>query len=148
MVKLCSNCSKEKEVINYYKSKHTKDGLYSYCKECARLKRRSSRSFNPERAREVRYAWNKKNPTKVKESSLRCAYGMTLFEYEELNKKQNSLCAICFKTNDGKPLFVDHDHTTNKIRELLCSQCNSAIGLMKEDILILKSAITYLEKHS
>lgn len=41
---------------------------------------------------------------------------------------------------------IDHDHKTGKIRGLLCGFCNKAIGLLKENINILRNAIHYLEK--
>lgn len=43
-----------------------------------------------------------------------------------------------------KKLSVDHCHKTGKVRGLLCSNCNTAIGLLKEDINVLKNAINYL----
>jgi len=45
----------------------------------------------------------------------------------------------------GFKTHVDHDHTTNKIRGLLCSLCNPALGSFRDSIDILKEAIYYLE---
>jgi len=71
----------------------------------------------------------------------------------ELFEKQNHLCAICKKPETRKTrkdgplsLAVDHCHTTNKIRGLLCANCNQAIGLFKEDISALRAAIDYLSR--
>ena len=44
-------------------------------------------------------------------------------------------------------LSVDHNHETGKVRGLLCSRCNSAIGLMKENLKCLRNAINYLTHH-
>ena len=44
-------------------------------------------------------------------------------------------------------LVVDHDHETGKIRGLLCSNCNVAIGLLEEDISRMQSMIAYLERY-
>lgn len=39
---------------------------------------------------------------------------------------------------------IDHDHSTDFVRGLLCNNCNSAIGLLKEDMNIINNAIKYL----
>jgi hypothetical protein len=51
-----------------------------------------------------------------------------------------------------KKLHVDHDHTTNKMRTLLCHNCNSVLGYARENPAILRAGIEYLllfkaEKH-
>ena len=79
-------------------------------------------------------------------------YGMSLDEYEAKKQAQNNLCAICGKPETriirGKlaRLVVDHDHGTKENRDLLCSRCNTLIGMAFESISILKSAILYLMK--
>ena len=63
---------------------------------------------------------------------------------EKMYIEHNYRCAIC---NDKKDkLVIDHNHRTNKIRGLLCGNCNSAIGFMKENIQTLNNAINYLTK--
>jgi hypothetical protein len=48
----------------------------------------------------------------------------------------------------GEKLFAwDHDHTTNQVRGILCERCNRAIGLLRDDVDVLKNAIKYLERH-
>jgi transposase len=70
-------------------------------------------------------------------------YGLTKSGYDYLYKKQNGRCAICGNGVDGR-LTVDHNHETGAIRGLLCPTCNSAIGLLKDNIEYLHSAIKYL----
>jgi hypothetical protein len=78
---------------------------------------------------------------------------MSLEEYNLLHEKQNGLCAICQQPETDtlrgrlKPLSIDHCHHTNRVRELLCGKCNKALGLFKDNILILEAAIAYLKKH-
>lgn len=50
-------------------------------------------------------------------------------------------CAICGTTK--KRLCVDHDHKTQKVRGVLCFQCNGAIGLL-QTVENIKSAAKYL----
>ena len=66
--------------------------------------------------------------------------------------RQNNLCAICkkegFKINKNTALnlVVDHCHVTGVVRGLLCHNCNRALGLFKDNIESLNTAILYLEK--
>ncbi len=64
---------------------------------------------------------------------------------------QKGVCAICHKT--CKPvgrklgrLSVDHDHTTQKVRGLLCGKCNLGLGYFGDSPDTLVNAILYLEK--
>lgn len=73
-------------------------------------------------------------------------YGMTLTDYEILYAKQQGKCAICEGSSNGKGrLHVDHDHISNRVRGLLCFDCNSAIGKLRDDPELLYKAISYLE---
>ncbi|ANA86370.1 endonuclease VII [Gordonia phage OneUp] len=75
---------------------------------------------------------------------LRERYGISLAEYNDLLDEQDGKCAICHTV---AKLHVDHCHATGKKRGLLCSQCNTAIGLLKEDLNLLSRAAEYLELH-
>ena len=74
---------------------------------------------------------------------LKEKYGMTESDYYKLYNLQNGRCAICGLHQEK--LFVDHCHQDNKIRGLLCRTCNSGIGMLKDSIDILASAIDYLK---
>jgi hypothetical protein len=66
---------------------------------------------------------------------------------QKLLKKQGNVCAICGKgLEKDKRLAVDHNHKTGKIRGLLCVNCNMMLGMSKDNINTLKSAIKYLEE--
>lgn len=60
---------------------------------------------------------------------------------------QHSQCAICGDTIDISTAKVDHDHTTDRVRELLCGPCNTMLGMAKDSELILRKGIRYLGKH-
>jgi hypothetical protein len=75
-------------------------------------------------------------------------YDMSLDEFETLVTKQNGVCAICRRVNkSGKRLSVDHNHSTGKVRGLLCVTCNFALGYMLDNPALLRSAADYLEEH-
>jgi hypothetical protein len=80
-------------------------------------------------------------------------YGITQEEYDELSEKQNNVCAICFRDpTEVGVLVVDHDHAccpTERscgecVRALLCSYCNTSIGLMEDRPERLLMATEYL----
>jgi len=93
--------------------------------------------------------WQLANPEKFKlmcrRSNLKRTWGLTLEQKAQIVKSQNNRCAICSNIFQNK-ICIDHDHNTGKIRQLLCVACNAGIGNFKENILILKSAISYIEK--
>lgn len=79
-----------------------------------------------------------------KNKKLKQRYGITLEEYDIMFKNQNGKCIICNDTND---LCVDHNHTTFKIRSLICRRCNIGLGAFKDNMILLEKAIEYLKGH-
>lgn len=77
-------------------------------------------------------------------SQRKYKYGITNEKYSQMVDSQGGKCAIC---DQPTKLCVDHDHTTGKVRELLCNSCNAVLGYSKENQIILRSAIKYLNKH-
>lgn len=85
--------------------------------------------------RSRRGAWN-----------LKYIHGITLEDYDMMLLTQNMRCAICgTDTPKGRGRFhVDHNHDTGTIRGLLCHECNTALGLLKDSPATLARAIEYL----
>ncbi len=52
--------------------------------------------------------------------------------YKKLWHKQGGRCAICRKWPKSRPLNVDHDHNTGKVRGLLCTRCNTQLGKWRD----------------
>lgn len=75
-------------------------------------------------------------------------YGITLEQYNQMFVDQNGVCKICGQPELTKRLAVDHNHITGKIRGLLCTRCNTAIGLFKENISIIEGAVRYLRNEN
>ena len=69
-------------------------------------------------------------------------------DYKALLAEQGDACAICHRENrsNGRKdrLAVDHDHSTDVIRGLLCHRCNTALGLFNDSPNLLAVAIAYL----
>lgn len=64
---------------------------------------------------------------KTRDAYLRRAYGITLEEYEYLASLNEGCCWICGAPPKSRPLHVDHDHKTGRVRGLLCWACNRAL---------------------
>ena len=108
---------------------------------------------NPELAKEKSRKGYIRNADKIRARSLadhyQRKYGITISDRDRMLDVQGGLCAICggLPKGKGNRLHVDHCHTTNKIRGLLCSPCNTLLGQAQEDVSVLRSAIAYLEAH-
>lgn len=50
------------------------------------------------------------------------------------------------RRNQADAVHVDHCHTTNDIRGLLCRHCNLLLGHAKDRVVVLQAAIRYLRK--
>lgn len=105
---------------------------------------------NPE-YRDKHNAIRSKRPySEKKDNWLRKKYGISLEEYLQLATDQDGVCAICLKPEPVKnrQLAVDHNHETGKVRGLLCSRCNPALGYLEDDPLRAEAAARYLRRTS
>lgn len=73
---------------------------------------------------------------------------LTVEGYENLYYKQKGLCLICDipLLKHGSKTHVDHNHATQKIRGLLCTNCNTGLGLFSDSTSVLYRAIKYLQE--
>lgn len=103
--------------------------------------------------RDYHKAWRqRKGKRYVRNINLKNAHGITIDDYDRMLTEQNNGCAICGGQNirHGKviPFYVDHCHKTARIRGLLCKECNTALGMLKDNALICEAAARYLYRHS
>lgn len=107
---------------------------------------------NPGKRKDDRKKWIENNPEQyarmLKNSRLKSTFGITLEQFDEMLRSQGYACAICGNGKAGGQgtFHVDHDHETKKVRGLLCNHCNTALGLFKDNLVILRSAMMYLKK--
>lgn len=71
-------------------------------------------------------------------------YRLTLDQYVELLSGHAQACGICGEPPNGKGFAVDHDHETNRVRGLLCANCNFLLGHAKDNPDLLLAAAAYL----
>jgi len=136
----------------------------------AKIKARSRQWYrdNTERWKAYVAAWNAAHPERVAEYARRTLerypdrhrhkgrrykYGITAAEYSALLEVQGGACAICRQpereVRSGRvlDLSVDHDHLTGAVRGLLCKDCNTALGRMRDNPERLEAAAAYLRAH-
>lgn len=114
--KICSKCLVSQPKENYTVNNSNTDKLESFCKNCRRFK------------------------------LLKETYNITVEDYNNMLDKQENKCFCCERHIDDlkKNLHVDHCHKTGKVRGLLCYNCNSALGSVRDSVEILKKMIIYL----
>lgn len=122
--KPCSRCKVVKPLADFQFDKTTSDRIKAACRECTNGDYR---------------AW-----------FIKSRYGISLEEYATMLEQQGGVCAICGtdETFDGKSFPVDHDHTTGKVRGILCGSCNLGIGQLGDDPDRLIAAAEYLKRHA
>lgn len=132
----CIMCKVDKPEEAFKKTKGT--GLSPRCLDC---RTRANLSVKK---------WIKRNPEKqrayVTRYNLARSCQGDADQYQQLFEEQGGKCAIC-KQECHRRLAVDHNHETGKIRGLLCMNCNTGIGKLQDDVLLLEKAILYLKKH-
>lgn len=163
--KICTKCKRELPATLdfFYKQKRGLFGLHSRCKECYREydnseKRKESKKLwvlrNIEKRREQVRLHKAKPKSKAKTRLQHVLKFYNLSEEELINKmdKQKGCCEICgdslVKPDSKRFYTVDHNHITGEARGLLCNECNLAVGNLKEDINIVNSLKSYLEKYN
>lgn len=152
MTRVCLNCKETKPLsaVYFHRQASGRAGFRSICKPCAMSRKPKWSEKDNERCKALyvsspRYRWSKL------EAGLRKSYGIDSEDWARMFEKQKGCCGICLDrlvVNNDRLTHVDHNHTTGKVRELLCRKCNSFIGLARESAKILKSALAYLERHN
>jgi len=151
---LCKKCGERKDKIDFPVHNYSvpmPDGTFRKhhkqrrsCFGCLRAKRIESDSKHPpdELAAKRRIA------------SIKCRlkkYGLTIDQAFKILDQQNHTCKICkvkisFDQSDGfSRACIDHCHSTMKVRGILCGNCNTAIGMLGDDITVIQSAASYLQ---
>jgi hypothetical protein len=141
--KQCYTCNIEQPVENFNKNSNKKDSLQYECKSCRKVYRSKPEKIIETAQRSKKHYESHKD--RYRDRGLKKLYGISLKDYEKLYNSQEGVCKICGNFEDR--LSVDHNHRTDKIRSLLCKNCNALLGHVDDSIQILKQAISYLEEY-
>lgn len=149
MIKRCSKCKIEKETTEFYKRRDRAEcSVRSMCKSCCKPV-----FDNLPRKKDSELVGESKNRRKKvhRKSNLKRKFGMSIEDYDKMLNAQGGCCAICNSTEaKGKHnanFMIDHCHTTEKIRGLLCNDCNLTLGKIGDNVEVLEKMIAYLRKH-
>ena len=147
--KFCSKCNLYLS-LDRFKKLTTKsslekypDGYYWCCIDCYK---KIEWTYNIGEAPNSR-KFRRREKRMRRASVIEYTYGLKPEEYEQMVTSQKNLCAICGTKEEGNVLCIDHDHTTGKVRGLLCTNCNIGLGNLKDNVQIFQSAIAYLQKY-
>lgn len=161
-IKKCHGCSGVLPLSEFHPSPKTR-----VCKACAKRYQRKwneknkdsvaaiqkrSRIKNRQNALEAARRYYARDDIRHTKKAMRLgsrlkAFGLSISDFDEMFTSQGGKCAICGGTSGKRRLSVDHDHATGKVRSLLCTNCNSALGLLGESTERMASAIEYIKKH-
>ena len=106
---------------------------------------------NKERCRAKGYDWHHQNKETYNLVRTERRFGLEPGTYLIMLARQNNKCGICavdydlYRQATKKRFAVDHCHLTGKNRGLLCSNCNTALGLIQDSTTSLSNAIGYLQ---
>lgn len=150
--RICIKCNEEKEITKF--NRFFRKGKEYHEHTCYSCRQKLWRQ-NPEnlsKAVKRTKEWYEKNKSYVKrdkrDRDLKRLYGIGEVDFNEMLAKQEGKCKICKKPQtEEKYLHVDHCHDTKKIRGLLCTKCNTGLGLFCESAELLEKAKEYLTEH-
>ncbi len=112
-----------------------------------------SNNGNVKKSREEKLAtikaWRKANPDKERLCDrnwyLKHSYKISHEIFVKMVEYRKGRCDIC-GVYHGEKLCVDHDKVTGMIAGLLCKRCNTGIGMLYEDPIVLQKAIEYVRR--
>lgn len=144
--KTCTNCNLTKSLDDFSFRDKKNNKLRSRCRNCESKSYYSFREQYPDR---LKASWNIASKRyydslPMERRKVR-GYGITIDDYNNMIDSQNGVCLICNKPNK---LVIDHNHTTGKVRGLLCHYCNLGIGYFKDNTDNLNRAIEYLNNNA
>ena len=115
----------------------------------AQMKERQQR---PEvKARRAEWSRNYRETNRKLLSDRKAAnkFGIPLEQVQELRSITHcEICGVELQHYQKGGACIDHCHTTGKVRGILCSSCNKALGHFYDNPATLQQAILYLEERS
>ena len=140
----------EKEETSFGSNKRKKDGLDAYCKVCANKAKKIYKTKNREKVAQNSKLYYNTNKKEISEKRQKRKYGISK---QKMLEEQDNKCYICsrdFSMLNNNFICTDHNHSTGKVRKILCSDCNHSLEGNTKDhdvsIEILENSIKYLNK--
>ena len=129
--KVCAICKQELDLSEFYRKAKGSEVRRNICKSC--------------------------HAASTRTSSYQSRHGMTQEQVAQIAEDQDG-CAICHTHEPGaRGWHLDHDHLCQNCtkrrgscdscrRSVLCSRCNTAIGLLGDSVDVAESAVAYLKR--
>jgi len=150
---VCRACKSDKERADRPRQRVQEQAWRDANRELDRERRRAYNKANPDKVKQWAKTTHARHRTRLNAKQRERNTGWTPELYDRAVEVQQGRCAICGKVPKGKGisgiLHADHKHGTEpkQPRELLCTNCNRALGLAQESVAILNSMISYLIRH-
>lgn len=158
--KYCPDCKETKLANEFPKQSASPDGLRSNCKKCRNASRKNHFKYRAELDKPCRkcrrslpheaYFKNKHSSLGRERTCIECKragrFQVTREAIHKLRIKQGGKCQCCLSILPFNKECIDHNHITGRVRGILCSKCNAALGLANDNIETLRGMITYLEE--
>ena len=93
---------------------------------------------------EKNHQWIDGRKANVSEKEYDKTRNLRIFEIRAGRKKPDK-CELCGKKRE---LVFDHDHRTEEFRGWICRKCNTALGMVEDDINILALMIEYIKNNN
>ncbi len=137
--KTCTKCNETKPLTEFRSRGGSQKHLYkSKCNKCLYFEHRYWIDNNPDKVQGYR---EKDSWTLAKRCHRR---GITPEELIDVYQRQEECCAICKIHITLENSAIDHNHTTDEFRGVLCKKCNRGLGLFNDNPDILQNAADYL----
>lgn len=163
--KNCGLCGYDKPLADFNKSRAHSYGVRPECKTCQKERNKSWRQSHFETAeKRSAYLAKKKAYSKTEgyyDNYFQKRFGITYADVKAMFDVQLGCCAnrgcgkeIAFyhENENGRAhpnrACVDHDHSTGKVRALLCMSCNSILGTLETRENVVLGLLEYGYKFS
>lgn len=147
-MKKCSRCGESKDLNEFYARKRARDGKMSSCKACNYVRLKEWKTLHPDKIKEYDARCYYANPDVRMDRQRAKKYNLAGDKYRAWLSAQEGKCNICGQVcSKGYRLAVDHCHDTKRLRGLLCSSCNMAIGALGDTAEKLERAVEYLKTY-
>lgn len=140
--KNCIECGEFKPLDEFPINKKGFLGRYSQCRTCWNTYVNNRNKRPDVKAKRKQFDSTEARLTSMRNAFVKRKYGEDGLEIEK-RRVNGDVCDVCGKMTEK--MVIDHCHDTQKTRGLLCTNCNLALGYVKDDVDILKKLITYLE---
>ena len=163
ILKVCRGCFDKKPIEQFVRESRRRTGYGPLCLPCGNTADQAKRDANPELYRKIsrrtrlsaagleaeRRKYVNGGKFRTLEQQFRKRYAIDFHDWALMYERQSGRCGVCENVlTFDRMTHVDHDHTTGRVRGLLCHRCNILSGYLDtvrgDKIAFVHKALTYL----